>query len=300
MYFTKSEWLKNEFSKTIDIQNLDLQKIVSLNDKLTQKEICDIYIPLVEYLSEKVKKEKAFLTYVQDNILNNKKEIPFILGISGGVSVGKSTLSRLFLELLRIYNPNWKIDLITTDGYIYPKQKLFEKGIMTKKGFPESYETEKLIKDLKKIKYGHENVPTYTYSHLTYDRLKDNYYYVNRPDILIIEGVNIFQTNNYSEELVSDYLDYKIYLDSEIPQMKKWYIERFFKLQQEAFQNPESHFYQYKDLNKQETENLAIELWENINEVNINKNILPTKKRADLVLHKDANHEIDNINFQRF
>lgn len=299
IYYTRNEWQHNTFSNNIATEQLDLNEIVSLNDKLTYKEINDIYIPLVQFLTEKVKADKSFVSFVQDNTLAENQAIPFIIGITGGVSVGKSTMSRLLLELMRLYNPNWNVELITTDGYIYPKKVLLERKLMSKKGFPESYETEQLIKDLKKIKSGVANVPTYTYSHLTYDRLQDAYHYINQPDILIIEGVNIFQTNNYSEELVSDYLDYKIYLDAEIEQMKQWYIQRFFKLQSEAFQNEQSHFYQYRDLNYEDTQRLALDIWQSINEVNINENIMPTRKRADLVLHKDHNHEIDYLHFQK-
>jgi type I pantothenate kinase len=300
MKFNRQDWSNIKISNHIDINKLDLDKIVSLNDRLSTQDIYDIYIPLTMYLSEKVRKEKEFFTYVQKKILNKTSSNPYIIGISGGVSVGKSTVARLFLELLNLYNPDWNIELITTDGYIYPKEILLRKGIMTKKGFPESYETGTLIRDLKRIKEGEENVPTYTYSHLTYDRISNEYYYVNQPDILIIEGVNIFQTNDFSEELVSDYLDYKIYLDAELEQMKKWYIERFFKLQMEAFQNPKSHFYQYRNLDKDKTKELAAEIWHSINEVNINENIKPTKKRADLVLHKSSNHEIDYLDFNKF
>lgn len=299
IHFTRNEWQQNTFSKNIETKQLDLNKIVSLNDKLTQKEINDVYIPLVQYLTEKIKVDKSFVSFVQDNMLKERKPLPFIIGITGGISVGKSTMSRLLLELMRSYNPDWNVELITTDGYIYPKKVLLEKDLMSKKGFPESYETEALIKDLNKIKSGMPNVPTYTYSHLTYDRLQDAYHDINQPDVLIIEGVNIFQTNNYSEELVSDYLDYKIYLDAEIDQMKQWYVQRFFKLQREAFQNEQSHFYQYKDLDYNETKKLALDIWQSINEVNIKKNIMPTKKRADLVLHKDTNHEIDYLHFQK-
>lgn len=299
IYYTRNEWQQNTFSKNIATEQLDLNEIVSLNDKLTHKEINDIYIPLVQFLTEKVKAEKSFMSFVKDHMLAKNQSIPFIIGITGGVSVGKSTMSRLLLELMRSYNPNWKVELITTDGYIYPKKTLLERDLMSKKGFPESYETNQLITDLKKIKSGEENVPTYTYSHLTYDRLQDAYHFINQPDVLIIEGVNIFQTNNYSEELVSDYLDYKIYLDAEIEQMKQWYVQRFFKLQSEAFQNKQSHFYQYKDLGYEETQRLALDIWQSINEINIKENIMPTRKRADLVLHKGHNHEIDYLHFQK-
>lgn len=156
-----------------------------------------------------------------------------------------------------------------------------------------------MIQHLKSIKDG-EKVPTYTYSHLTYDRLKDDFHYVDQPDILIIEGVNIFQVYGHTEQLVSDYIDYKIFLDVSLDLMKSWYIQRFLKLQESAFQKPESHFYQYKNLSRDEAIKLATQLWTDINEPNVINNIYPTKSRADLILHKAENHTIDNLIFNQF
>lgn len=300
MKFTKEEWRNTDFKLNMDVSHLNLDEIISLNDNLTTTEIDEVYLPLINFLTNKVKFHKDYSQNINTKLLNKNNTPPFIIGVSGGVSVGKSTVSRLLLHLLQEYNPDWKVDLITTDGYIMPKQELIDKDLLSKKGFPESYDTKILIDHLKQIKENEPNIPTYTYSHITYDRLKEQYHYVDCPDILIIEGVNIFQVNPHEEELVSDYIDYKIYLDSTIDNMKKWYLNRFLLLQEEAFQKPDSHFYRYRDLPKEEAIKIATGIWEDINEVNLIKNILPTKNRSDLVLYKSENHVIENLRFNKF
>ena len=299
MEFSKEEWQKVQSSTNIELDDINLEEILSFNDYATKQEIKSLYFPLIDLLSEKAQRHMDYISYVHNKLLNKHHKTPFIIGVSGGVAAGKSTIARLLLELLKKENPTWKVDLITTAGYILPKQQLLEQNIMSKKGFPESYETKTLIQHLKAIKAG-EKVATYTYSHLTYDRLVEQFHYIHQPDILIIEGVNIFQVHSQASELVTDYIDYKIYLDVALEVMKKWYIERFLKLQQSAFQKPESHFYQYKDLTETEAIAIAKQLWTNVNEPNILHNIYPTKNRADLVLHKAENHTITRLTYNKF
>ncbi|GAA6825578.1 type I pantothenate kinase [Helicobacter pylori] len=299
MEFSKKQWQNIDSSVDINLEDIDFESLLSLNDYATKQEIKTLYFPLIEMLSEKTRSHKEYINYIQQKIVDRKRTIPFVIGVSGGVAAGKSTVARLLAELLSKHNPDWNVDLITTDGYILPKKELLAQDIMSKKGFPESYESNTLIQHLKSIKDG-EQVPTYTYSHLTYDRLKDDFHYVDQPDILIIEGVNIFQVHGNAEQLVSDYIDYKIFLDVSLDLMKSWYIQRFLKLQESAFQKPESHFYQYKNLSRDEAIKLATQLWTNINEPNVINNIYPTKSRADLILHKAENHKIDNLIFNQF
>ena len=297
--FSKKQWQNIDSSVDINLEDIDFESLLSLNDYATKQEIKTLYFPLIEMLSEKTRSHKEYINYIQQKIVDRKRTIPFVIGVSGGVAAGTSTVARLLAELLSKHNPDWNVDLITTDGYILPKKELLAQDIMSKKGFPESYESNTLIQHLKSIKDG-EQVPTYTYSHLTYDRLKDDFHYVDQPDILIIEGVNIFQVHGNAEQLVSDYIDYKIFLDVSLDLMKSWYIQRFLKLQESAFQKPESHFYQYKNLSRDEAIKLATQLWTNINEPNVINNIYPTKSRADLILHKAENHTIDNLIFNQF
>lgn len=297
--FSKKQWQNIDSSVDINLEDIDFESLLSLNDYATKQEIKTLYFPLIEMLSEKTRSHKEYINYIQQKIVDRKRTIPFVIGVSGGVAAGKSTVARLLAELLSKHNPDWNVDLITTDGYILPKKELLAQDIMSKKGFPESYESNTLIQHLKSIKDG-EQVPTYTYSHLTYDRLKDDFHYVDQPDILIIEGVNIFQVHGHAEQLVSDYIDYKIFLDVSLDLMKSWYIQRFLKLQESAFQKPESHFYHYKNLSRDEAIKLATQLWTNINEPNVINNIYPTKSRADLILHKAENHTIDNLIFNQF
>ena len=227
--------------------------------------------------------------------------VPYIISIAGSVAVGKSTSARILQSLLSHWPQQRKVDLITTDGFLHPLAYLQKHNLLHKKGFPISYDTPKLIRFLADIKSGKPNVTAPIYSHLTYDIIPNQFNVIDQPDILILEGLNVLQPNrNQSNELfVSDFVDFSIYVDAEEDLLKEWYIHRFLKFRQSAFTDPNSYFKHYANLSEQEAVTTAGKIWDEINGLNLKENILPTRERADLILKKGANHEVELVTLRK-
>jgi type I pantothenate kinase len=227
-----------------------------------------------------------------------------MIGIAGSVSVGKSTIARLMQILLKRRNDGMQVDLITTDGFLYPNAMLEDKGLMSKKGFPQSYDIRRLLQFVADIKSGKGKVSAPVYSHIIYDIVPDKYECIKRPDILILEGLNVLQNNiNYHDDktrvFVSDFLDFSIYIDAEEEFLEKWYISRFLKLRKSAFADNESFFHSYTKLSDEQAVKLATSIWREINRTNLRENILNTRERANLILHKDENHSVDYVKLRK-
>jgi len=225
---------------------------------------------------------------------------PFIIGIAGSVAVGKSTTARVLQELLTRWPSSPKVDLVTTDGFLYPNEVLRRENLMERKGFPESYDVGSVLRFLSAIKAGLPNVQAPLYSHLTYDVLSGEFRTIDRPDILIFEGINVLQTRDLPQDgtavpVVSDFFDFSIYIDAPEELIHQWYVDRFMRLRETAFQNPESFFHRYAALKPNAALAIAEQLWENINLKNLRENILPTRPRADLILRKGANHLTEEV-----
>ena len=227
--------------------------------------------------------------------------LAYKIGIAGSVAVGKSTSARILQSLLSHWPNERKVDLITTDGFLHPLQKLKQDNLLHKKGFPVSYDTAKLIRFLAEIKSGKEKVQAPIYSHLTYDIVPHEFTEIKQPDILILEGLNVLQTagNNSNQTFVSDFVDFSIYVDAQEVLLKEWYIKRFLKFRQSAFSDPNSYFKHYAKLSEQEAIATAASIWENINGLNLRENILPTRERADLILTKGADHAVELIKLRK-
>lgn len=272
----------------------ELKRITSLNDNINITDVVDIYLPLINLIQiYKIAQEN--LSFSKSLFL--KKDIqlrPFIIGISGSVAVGKSTTSRLLQLLLSRTHPNSRVELVTTDGFLYPNQVLIERGILNRKGFPESYNMELLLNFLDTIKSG-QSATIPLYSHDIYDIVPDQEQTVNSPDFLIVEGINVFQNQQNNRLYMSDYFDFSIYIDADSAHIEHWYIERFLSILNMAKQDSNSYYAQYTTLPQDEAVAFARNVWKTVNLENLEKFIEPTRNRAELILHKAADHKIDEI-----
>jgi type I pantothenate kinase len=225
--------------------------------------------------------------------------VPYVIGVAGSVAVGKSTFARILQALLARWPDHPKVDLVTTDGFLYPNRVLEARGIMDRKGFPESYDTRRLIALLRDLKSGASEVRAPVYSHVVYDIVADEEVVVQQPDILIMEGLNMLQVGHEATEFVSDYFDYSIYLDAAEDDIRAWYIQRFLTLRGTVFQDPNSFFRHYAHLSDDEAVATAEFIWETINGRNLRENIAPTRTRASLILRKDADHRIADVKLRK-
>lgn len=299
--FTAEEWAQFRNDTPLTLTAEEVERLRSLNDPIDLEEVRRIYLSLSRLLSAHV--EASQLLYRQRRVffqMDDSMKTPFIIGIAGSVAVGKSTTARVLKELLQRWPSSPKVDLVTTDGFLYPNEVLRKNGIMDRKGFPESYDIGAILRFLSAIKAGMPNVKAPLYSHLTYDVLPGQYVTIDRPDILIFEGINVLQTGNLPADgiavpFVSDFFDFAIYIDAPVELIHDWYVERFMRLRETAFRDPQSFFHRYSKLSEHAARAIAEQLWENINLKNLKENILPTRPRADLILRKGANHLVERV-----
>lgn len=297
--FTRDEWKMLEEHPMFPISDIDLTKLHALNEPLTEQEVEDIYIPMISLLQIYITHYRNLHNELDQFFENKSTTIPYIIGIAGSVAAGKSTTARVLQKLLSLTPGNLKVELITTDGFLYPNEELENRGILNKKGFPESYDAKKLLSFLSAVKSGREDLEVPLYSHLYYDVIKDEVHKFKRPDILIVEGINVLQVSNALKArrrvFVSDFFDYSIYVDASERDLRQWYLERFKKLQKTAFSNPESYFHKYSSYSEEKLLSFANMVWDEINLPNLQQNILPTRFRADLILEKSKNHMIRGV-----
>lgn len=293
--FNREDWISLRDDTYLPLSEEEFQNLIGLNERISLKEVEDIYIPLSRllylYVSTYQELQQKSLHYLG----NRAKKVPYIIGIAGSVAVGKSTTARLLQTLLSRFSDRLTVSLVTTDGFLYPNATLEEKGIMNRKGFPESYDVRELIQFLSDIKTGKPEVKAPVYSHLEYDVLPGQYEVVSNPDILIFEGINVLQVNDSSQVFVSDFFDFTLYVDAEKENIERWYIERFLLLRDTAFKDPNSYFHRFADLTEAQAIEKATLIWKEINEVNLYENILPTKGRARLILKKGPRHNVEKV-----
>jgi type I pantothenate kinase len=297
--FNRQQWSELRNSVPMTLSEQDLHELQGLNEKLTMKEAVEIYLPLARLLNLYVAARQSRNSVLNQFLDNNEPAPPFMIGIAGSVAVGKSTTARLLRALMARWENHAKVELITTDGFLYPNKVLIENDIMGKKGFPESYDIKRLVQFVSDVKAGKPRVEAPIYSHLTYD-ITDEVKVVDRPDVLIIEGLNVLQSGmDYPHDphrvFISDFLDFSIYVDAEDSLIKQWYVERFLKFRQGAFKQPESYFNHYTKIDEQEAISIANTIWDTINGENLALNILPTRGRAQLILKKCTNHSVSEI-----
>ena len=297
--FTRDEWADLRAATPLTIREKDLEALRGINDRIDLDEVAAIYLPLTRLLNLYVSATQN-LHKVSSTFLGTiSPKVPYVIGVAGSVAVGKSTFARILQALLGRWPDHPKVDLVTTDGFLHRNRVLEERGIMNRKGFPESYDTRRLLQFLRELKSGQSEVSAPVYSHVVYDIVPGDAVAVHQPDILILEGLNVLQVGNTTADFVSDYFDFSIYIDADEDDIEEWYVQRFLTLRETVFQNPDSFFRHYAHLTYDEAVETARFIWREINGKNLRENILPTKERAGLLLHKAADHRVSGVALRR-
>jgi type I pantothenate kinase len=299
-HFTRREWAALRADTPLTLTLEDLTRLKSLDDPISLEEVIEIYLPLTRLLALYVAATQGLFKATQRFLGAEDGKVPYIIGVAGSVAVGKSTTARILKALLSRWPNTPQVELVTTDGFLYPNSVLEREGLMDKKGFPESYDNRKLLRFLSDVKAGRRMVAAPVYSHLAYDVIEDDYSYVDRPDILIVEGVNVLLASRPPRDgreipFVSDFFDFSVYLHASEEILEAWYVERFQRLRKTAFPDPRSYFRKYADLDEEATDRVARDIWRRINLENLRQNIGPTRPRASLVLTKGADHRIEEV-----
>ncbi|MDY3127105.1 MAG: type I pantothenate kinase [Corynebacterium sp.] len=295
--FDRDTWRELRNSMPQVLTEAEVDKLSGLGENINLDEVADVYLPLSRLIHLQVEARQKLTCATEQFLGNPPTKVPFIIGVAGSVAVGKSTTARLLQVLLQRWESHPQVDLVTTDGFLYPTKVLRERGLMSRKGFPESYDRRSLMRFVTEVKSGKETVSAPMYSHITYDIVPDEYQLVRQPDILILEGLNVLQTG--PTLMVSDLFDFSVYVDSSIGNIESWYIDRFLKLRQTAFRAPGAHFAPYADLDDALATEQAREIWQSINLPNLVENILPTRVRASLVLTKGADHSVTRVRMRK-
>ena len=298
--FSRQEWAALREDAPMTLTPDEVMRVRSLHDRLDMAEVEDIYLPLTRLLSMYVAATQRLFRAQQRFLSTEDAKMPYIIGVAGSVAVGKSTTARVLQALLARWPNVPKVDLITTDGFLYPNAVLEREGLMEKKGFPESYDLPALLRFLSDIKAGRRPARAPIYSHLVYDVMPNHWIEVDRPDILIVEGLNVLQTGRLPKDgeaipFVSDFFDFSVYLDADEEVLRTWYVDRFLTLRGTAFADPKSYFHRYSKLSDAEARATANSIWSRINLINLHENILPTRQRADLILKKGVDHMVEQV-----
>ena len=292
----RSEWATLAKSTGLPLTDLEIQHIRGLGDFLDLTEVAEVFLPLSHLLSLYVHETRELHKTTSEFFGERANRTPFIIGIAGSVAVGKSTVSRLLVELLSRWDDTPRVELVTTDGFLLPNAELERRGIMHRKGFPESYDRAALLKFVADIKSGAKSAKAPVYSHLSYDIVPGAEIEIQTPDVLIIEGLNVLQSPASGQDVaLSDYFDFKIYVDAETDNITNWFLTRFERLRESAFTNPASYFHRYAEMDYDKALARANEIWQTINLPNLTENILPTRSRATLVLRKGKNHTVESV-----
>lgn len=303
--FSRHEWAGLRHDAAVGTAGLDLTKLQGLNEQLSFNEISEVYLPLSSLLHHYIISAKQLHAVTSSLFGDKATKVPYIIGIGGSVAVGKSTTARILQALLSRFPDHPKVDLVTTDGFLHPNRVLEQRGLMKRKGFPESYDMRRLLQFMADVKSGLPEVSAPVYSHLAYDILPGEAQVIRQPDILIVEGLNVLQVSQHRDKMnapqvfVSDFFDFSVYVNAEEELISQWYVNRFKLLRETAFQNPQSYFHRYASLSDQEAVQVALQIWREINSVNLQKNILPTKYRAQLILDKGAGHLVEMVHIRK-
>jgi len=302
--FTRDQWARLRDDTPMTLEPGEFERLRSLHDRLDLKEVEDIYLPLSRLLSIYVDATTRLFQAQRQFLGIRDRKAPYIIGIAGSVAGGKSTTARVLQALLARWSPRPKVDLVTTDGFLYSNAVLERLGLIQKKGFPASYDLPLLLSFLSDIKSGRRGVRAPVYSHLSWDIVANQWQEVDQPDILIVEGVNVLQTGPLPQHgkavpVVSDFFDFSVYIDADEAVLRQWYVQRWLTLRDTAFHDPRSYFHRYALLSDEEAIATATAIWERTNLANLEENILPTRPRATLILKKGADHVIETVALRR-
>ena len=299
-HFSRDEWKKFYRNGIPPLTELELQEIKSFNDRISLQDVQDIYMPLTHLIQIYMKEYESLQLSKGLFMQSYTTPTPFIIGIAGSVAVGKSTTARLLQMMLSRSFKRRNVQLITTDGFLYPNAILEEKGLLDRKGFPESYDMEMLISVLEQVKSGKEIIEVPIYSHDVYDIVEGVTEKIIEPDILIVEGINVLQLPSNEQIFVSDFFDFSVYVDADPELIEKWYLTRFGALLDSAFLQPDNFYYPYAMGDRTEAFTMARDVWKNINLKNLEEFILPTRHNADIILHKTYEHQIDYVKMTKY
>lgn len=296
----REEWKKLNIDSIAPLSSNELEELKGLNDQISIKDVEEIYIPIVHVLDVYLKNYEQLQAKKNNFLKRDTLQKPYIIGIAGSVAVGKSTTARLLQMMLsRVYKDK-SVEMITTDGFLYPNKILLEKGIMNRKGFPESYDMQQLISFLREVKNGKSSVVSPVYSHESYDIVEGEEHVLEQPDILIVEGINVLQLPANQQIYISDFFDFSIFVDAEADLIEKWYLERFGLLLDTALKKPKNYYYSYAQGDREEAFEMARGVWKTVNLKNLKEYISPTKNRAELIIHKTDHHYIDQLLLKKY
>lgn len=304
--FSREEWAKLRRDTPMTLRPDEIARLEGLGVRLSMKEVEEIYLPLSRLLSlyvaatQKLYRAMSHFLDHREGDAHGEEKMPYIIGVAGSVAVGKSTIARLLRELLSRWSDTPRVELVTTDGFLYPNVELERRDLLARKGFPESYDVRRLLQFLRDVKSGVDEVRAPTYSHLTYDvQPPEHDVVVRQPDIVIVEGLNVLQVGGGTTTFVSDFFDTSIYVDAAVADVRQWYVERFLALRTTVFRDPHSYFARYAGLTDEQATDTALGIWRDINEANLVANIEPTRDRAGVVLQKGPDHRVTTVRLRR-
>jgi type I pantothenate kinase len=297
--FTRSEWAGLGANLPTPLTERDLRELRGVNEEVSLEEVADIYVPLARLLSIHVEAAQGLHRVTETFLGTLPAKAPYVIGVAGSVAAGKSTTARILQAVLTRWPNHPRVDLITTDGFLLSNAELGTRGLMDRKGFPESYDLRRLVTFVNDLKSGVSPLRAPVYSHLRYDVVPGAEQVVVAPDIVIIEGLNVLQSGADAPVFISDFFDFSIYVDATVEDLRQWYVERFLKLRDTVFQDPASYFHRFAELNEEEARRTALGIWLDINERNLRDNIEPTRERASLILEKGAGHSVRSVRLRR-
>ena len=300
----RAAWARLRENHPLNLDAGDLARLQGLGERIDLAEVEEVYLPLSRLLNFYVGATAGLHRITSDFLGERPAKAPFVIGVAGSVAVGKSTTARLLKELLSRWPGTPRVELLTTDGFLFPNAELERRNLLQRKGFPESYDRRALLRFVAEVKAGKAEVVAPVYSHLTYDIVPDERVVVHQPDVLIVEGLNVLQAPRLQADgrtgmAVSDFFDFSVYVDAHLDDIRQWYVDRFLRLRETAFADPESYFHRYAALTDEQARERAGQIWADINEVNLRENVLPTRSRATLVLSKGKDHSVRRIRLRK-